>query len=229
VACDQRQSAEITWRDEMVPVSARFDDPYFSIADGLAETRHVFLHGNQLPEGFRPGFHIGELGFGTGLNMLCAWQSWRQAGQPGALKYTSFEAYPMAAPDIAQALNAFPELADLAQEFLAIWQTGTTRFSLPGLEAKVVLGDARLTLPQVSDRMGAWFLDGFAPAKNPELWEAGLMAEIAAHTKPGGRFATYTAAGHVRRSLAEVGFVVDRVAGFGRKRHMTTGYLKDQP
>jgi len=88
-----------------------------------------------------------------------------------------------------------------------------------------VTGDARLTLPDWAGRADAWFLDGFSPAKNPELWEPGLLAEVARHTAPGGSFATYTAAGAVRRSLAEAGFTVDRAGGFGAKRHMSRGVL----
>ena len=99
----RNQQAQIEWRDGAVPVSTRFDDPYFSLENGLAETRHVFLAGNGLPGRFREGFHIAELGFGTGLNMLAALIAWQQSGAPGKLRFTSFEAYPMAAPDIARA------------------------------------------------------------------------------------------------------------------------------
>jgi len=222
---DQPKTAELDWRDTGAPVSKQFDDPYFSILDGLAETRHVFHAGNSLPNRFQPGFHVGELGFGTGLNMLATWRLWKDSGQKTSLKFTSFEAYPMAASDIDKALSAFPELADLAQGFLSHWAKGETRFSLDLLDVAIVLGDARETLTERPDRMDAWFLDGFSPAKNPELWEPALMAQVAAHTAPGGTFATYTAAGHIRRSLSEVGFKVDRVPGFGRKRHMTTGTL----
>ncbi|MFN3294536.1 MAG: tRNA (5-methylaminomethyl-2-thiouridine)(34)-methyltransferase MnmD, partial [Gemmobacter sp.] len=94
-----------------------------------------------------------------------------------------------------------------------------------GLEAEVIVGDVRQTLPAWPGRADAWFLDGFSPAKNPEMWGAALMAEVAAHTAPGGTFATYTAAGHVRRALQAAGFQVTRSAGFGAKRHMSAGRL----
>ena len=93
----------------------------------------------------------------------------------------------------------------------------------PNLTATIILGDARQTLTTWTGKADAWFLDGFSPAKNPELWSPDLMAEVARHTAPGGTFATYTAAGHVRRALAEAGFTVTRQSGFGSKRHMTTG------
>ena len=222
---DHDQTAVLEWRDGTIPVSTRFDDPYFSLAGGLDETRHVFLAGNGLPDRFRPGFHIAELGFGTGLNMLAALIAWHAAGHPGPLHYTSFEAFPMAAPDIARALDAFPQARAVAGPFLDQWAAGRRHLVLDGLEAEIVPGDARETLPLWPGRADAWFLDGFSPAQNPEMWSDALMAEVARHTAPGGTFATYTAAGHVRRALAVAGFAVARGPGFGAKRHMTTGAL----
>ncbi|NRB34174.1 MAG: tRNA (5-methylaminomethyl-2-thiouridine)(34)-methyltransferase MnmD [Rhodobacteraceae bacterium] len=213
------QPANLTWTDGQVPVSTRFDDPYFSMQDGLAETRHVFLAGNDLPARFCDGFHIAELGFGTGLNLLTAWLAWEQSGQIGTLRFTSFEAYPMAQIDMARALQAFPALEDHAARFLAAFDG--TCCVLPGLSFTMIEGDARVALPSWDGQADAWFLDGFSPAKNPELWESGLMAEVFAHTASGGMAATYTAAGFVRRGLEEAGFTVKRVPGFGRKRHMT--------
>ncbi|MFC6686626.1 tRNA (5-methylaminomethyl-2-thiouridine)(34)-methyltransferase MnmD [Jhaorihella thermophila] len=218
-----RQRAELNWNDDGVPVSARFDDPYFSLQDGLAETRHVFLTGNGLPERFAPGFHIAELGFGTGLNMLAAWAAWEQAGVEGSLRFTSFEAFPMAPEEMARALAAFPELAPWAGRFLEAWEGGAC--DLGSLRFELIVGDARETLPSWAGVADAWFLDGFAPAKNPELWEEPLLAEVARHTRHGGSAATYTAAGFVRRGLAAAGFEVERAPGYGRKRHMTRARL----
>ena len=219
------QSPALSWRDGSVPVATRFDDPYFSAAGGLAETRHVFLSGNDLPARLRPGFHIAELGFGTGLNLLATLIATRAAGRPGPLHYTSFEAFPLAAPDIARALSAFPEAAAVAAPFLAQWAAGATRITLDEITLEVILGDARTTLPAWQGRADAWYLDGFSPAKNPELWSDGLLAEVARHTAALGTFATYTAAGHVRRALQAAGFAVSRLPGFGRKRHMSAGIL----
>ncbi len=216
---------QITWRDGVVPVSERFDDPFFSLENGLAETRHVFLTGNGLPERFRPGFHIAELGFGTGLNMLAALIAWRGAGVDGPLRFTSFEAYPMGAGDMARALSHFPEAAEVADALLTQWATGARRIELPDLIAEVIVGDARERLPAWKGKADAWFLDGFSPAKNPELWNAALMDAVARHSNAHATVATYTAAGHVRRSLEDAGFTVKRVPGFGRKRHMSIGRL----
>lgn len=219
----ENQQARIEWRHGNVPVSARFGDPYFSVEDGLAETRQVFLAGNDLPQRFAPGFHIAELGFGIGLNMLCALLAWRAAGIAGPLRFTSFEAFPIAASDMDRALAAFPELAPVADPLRDAWARGETRIETPELDAEIVIGDARETLPAWTGRADAWFLDGFAPARNPALWQPGLMAQVARHTAPGGTCATYTAAGFVRRGLEAAGFDVARRPGFGRKRHMTVG------
>lgn len=216
---NQFEPAVLQWRDGDVPIATRFDDPYFSLCDGLNETRHVFLAGNGLPMRFSPDFHIAELGFGTGLNLLAAWQAWRQSAQQGQLLFTSFEAYPMTSDDMARALRAWPELDSLAQVLLKKPQG----FQTQDLCFELVIGDARQTLPQWNGMADAWFLDGFSPAKNPQLWQADVMQAVAVHTKVKGSFATYTAAGHVRRNLRAAGFAVERIQGFAHKRHMSIG------
>lgn len=212
----------LDWREGGVPVSTRFGDPYFSLEDGAAESAFVYLGGNDLPARFQPGFHIAELGFGTGLNFLVALDAYRKAGVGGALRFTSFEAFPMAPADIACALAHHSHLpTDVLTE--ADWVNDG--LSGPDFTLTLIIGDARQTVPRWQGQADAWFLDGFAPARNPELWGQDLMAAVARHTAPGGTFATYTAAGHVRSALAEAGFDVTRVPGFGRKRHMTTGRM----
>ncbi len=215
--------AMIDWRDGAVPVAVAFGDPYFSLDGGLAEARHVFLAGNGLPGRFAPGFRIAELGFGTGLNLAAALAAFRAAGCAGRLHYTGFEAFPLAPGDLARALSSFPDVAGLVPDLLDLAEAG--RLDCPDLTARLIPGDARQTVSGWDGQADAWFLDGFAPAKNPELWEPGLLCDVARHTAPGGSFATYTAAGAVRRALAEAGFAVERRPGFGRKRHMTAGWL----
>lgn len=213
--------ADLEWREGGVPVSRRFDDPYYSLENGLEETRHVFLGGNDLPERFRDGFHVAELGFGTGLNLLATLAEWRKAQVPGVLRFTSFEAFPMAAEDMIRAQAGFGELAGIAAELAGHWRAGARDVRLRDLEFRLIEGDARATLRDWDGVADAWYLDGFSPAKNPELWDATLMREVFAHTAPDGSAATYTAAGFVRRGLQEAGFAVSRVPGYGRKRHMT--------
>ncbi|MFO6465731.1 tRNA (5-methylaminomethyl-2-thiouridine)(34)-methyltransferase MnmD [Jannaschia sp. KMU-145] len=207
----------LEWQGD-TPVAVAFGDPYFTRADGPAETRHVFLGGNDLPARLRAGFHVAELGFGTGLDAVVLDAAWQG---PGRIRMTSFEAFPMARDDMARALTAHPGPA--AEALLAAWPA--PRIALPHMDLEVVFGDARESLPAWEGTADAWFLDGFAPARNPEMWGLDLMRAVADRTAPAGTFATYTAAGHVRRALAEAGFAVERVAGYGRKRHMTRGRL----
>ncbi|MDP5307094.1 tRNA (5-methylaminomethyl-2-thiouridine)(34)-methyltransferase MnmD [Paracoccus spongiarum] len=206
----------LDWREGGVPVSRRFDDPYFSLAGGLAETRHVFLDGNDLPARLRTGFHVAELGFGTGLNCLAL-----AAVARVPIRMTSFEAYPMDVDQLARAHAAFPELAGLAAQLRAGW--GAADLQVGQVALSLVIGDARDCLPGWTGRADAWFLDGFSPARNPEMWSACLMAEVGRHSAAGASLATYTAAGHVRRALQDAGFAVTRRPGFGTKRHMTIG------
>ncbi|VAW04742.1 tRNA (5-methylaminomethyl-2-thiouridylate)-methyltransferase [hydrothermal vent metagenome] len=217
----QGQREAIEWQAGDVPVSTRFDDPYFSLDNGLEETTHVFLTGNGLPNRFRDGFHIAELGFGTGLNLLATHDLWRKSNQRGILHFTTFEAYPMQPDEMIRAQSAFPSLAGIAAELAPFWASEARQITLPDLHFTLIKGDARKTLPQWPGRADAWFLDGFSPAKNPELWQPDLMHEVGAHTKDQGTAATYTAAGFVRRGLENAGFSVTRAPGYGRKRHMT--------
>ena len=222
------QTAPLIWRETdagRVPVSTQFDDPYYSLGGGLDETRHVFLGGNDVHARFSDDLRIGELGFGTGLNLLVTWTDWLK--QPhGKLHFTSFEAYPMAKSDMVEALIAFPEVAPLSSILLDKWSAGDGPVDIAeNLTLEVIIGDARETLPAWQGRADAWFLDGFSPAKNPALWEPTLLQSVADHTAPNGTAATYSAAGHVRQSLTGAGFNVSRVQGFGRKRHMTTARI----
>jgi len=221
------QTAKLDWRDG-VPIARDFDDPYYSLEDGLAETTHVFLGGNDLPERFGGSFQIAELGFGTGLNFLVTWAAWVAAGRPGTLHFTSFEAFPMEPEDMAAALAHFPDLQTYTDKLLTHWQPDSDAVRFPdGPTLKVIIGDARETVTQWDRNADAWFLDGFSPAKNPALWEPALLKAVGQYTKPGGTAATYSAAGHVRRGLEDAGFTVTRTPGYGRKRHMTRARMPD--
>lgn len=214
---------KLEWRSDEIPVSQQFDDPYYSLDNGLNETRHVFLAGNHLPERFRDGFHIAELGFGTALNFLATLNMWRKTKQSGAFRFTSFEAYPMSPEDMIRAHAQFVEVADLAKEFAPLWETllETGELLSKDYHLTLMVGDARETLARWNQVADCWYLDGFSPAKNPELWEENLLKDVANHTAENGTAATYTAAGFVRRNLQAAGFSVERIKGFGRKRHMT--------
>ncbi len=226
-------AAEIAWGADGAPRSARFGDVYFDAADGLAESRAVFLEGCGLPEAFagRDRFQVAELGFGLGLNILALWALWAATPDaPTALHVTSFEIAPPAEADIARAAARWPEIAPLAEHLTSSgWPPPagfSTRRLVDGpatLDLTLGVGDANALLPAWSGAADAWFLDGFAPAKNPKMWAPALLAAVFARTAPGGRFATFTAAGWVRRALEEAGFAVDKRPGYGRKRERLGG------
>jgi tRNA 5-methylaminomethyl-2-thiouridine biosynthesis bifunctional protein len=209
-----------------LPRSRRFGDVYFSRDGGLAESRTVFLAGCGLPDRWagRQRFCVAELGFGTGLNVLALLALWRDHRPPGAhLSVFSIEGEPLRAEDATRALAIWPELADVATLLLAAWPTGRRgfhRLALPLLNATLDLAvmDAQPALEAWSGSADAWFLDGFAPAVNPEMWTDALMALVAARSAPGARAATYTVAGQARRALAAAGFTLERRPGYGAKR-----------
>lgn len=212
--------------EDGVLVSRRFGDVYASRAGGLAQSRAVFLAGCGLPERWagRRRFTVAELGFGTGLNMLALLQLWAQHRPAGAtLHLFSVEGFPLSRADAALALAAFPELAGLAETLLAQWPAqrhGWHRVDFPALGATLdlALADVGPALAGWNGRADAWFLDGFSPAKNPAMWTDEVLALVGARTAPGGRAATWSAAGAVRRGLGAAGFQVERVPGFTGKR-----------
>ncbi|MAZ16506.1 MAG: 5-methylaminomethyl-2-thiouridine methyltransferase [Ahrensia sp.] len=220
---------DLTWSEGDMPYSRRFGDYFYSQSDGQAECRHVFLGGNGLPDRWNMSgdFTIGELGFGTGLNFLETWRNWRESRSAGSLSFVSFEAFPMAAEHIERALASWPELYGLAEKLLAHWP------SLSGIPTDwamderttltVTVGDALDGVRNWRGPADAWYLDGFAPARNPEMWSSDLMQAVADRTKRGGTFASYTSAGWVRRNLQAAGFSVEKRPGHAGKREMTSG------
>lgn len=219
-------SANLVWDEDGTPRSGRFGDIYFSPEDGLAETRAVFLEGCGLPDALagRDHFCVAELGFGTGLNMAALLMLWRTHARPGArLSLFSVEGFPLSRDEAARALAAWPELAPAVEALLAVWPAATPglhRLDLPAFHATLDLavGPVEQGLAAWSGQADAWFLDGFSPATNPEMWSPTIMARIAALSRPGARLATFTVAGAVRRGLAEAGFTVEKRPGHGRKR-----------
>ena len=222
------------WQDGQ-PYSERYGDVYFSTDSGLEETRHVFLQGNDLAQRFaalqaEESFCIGETGFGTGLNFLCAWQLFERLAPTGAsLDFFSVEKFPLEDDELCAALALWPEFQGEARVLLARWQRrvpGWNRWHFAGGRVRLTLAieDVADALPQLPQAcVGAWFLDGFSPAKNPEMWSDEVLSAIARASHAGTTLATYTCAGWVRRGLQQAGFTVERVPGFGRKREMVRG------
>ena len=234
------QHAKIHFNEENTPVSDKFDDVYFSNQDGLAETHYVFLEGNQLWERWvnyqEAHFVIAETGFGTGLNFFAVttlFREFRQKHPDSPLKrlyFTSFEKYPLPLDALQQAHLAYPQFSHLAQHLQQYWLNpiqGCYRFHFDETTLDLWFGDVAENLPQLGDYMNskidAWFLDGFAPSKNPDMWNEQLYQQMFRFTKPQGTFATFTAASAVRKGLENAGFNIKKRKGFGKKRECLSG------
>ena len=241
------ETAKLQWTEDQLPESERHGDLYFSKHNAIEETRHVFLQHNHLTERWQDlpdnhRFTIAETGFGSGLNFLCAWELWDSIAPPNAqLHFISVEKYPMTREQITRTLQHWPELEDrtasLLERYPKVFNRGTHtikfghRVSLHLIFGDVVEGlTGLLKCPSLPDQgpkssVDAWFLDGFAPAKNESMWQQcvfDLMAQLASED---ATFATFTAAGFVRRGLIAAGFSVEKVPGFGSKRDMCRGQL----
>ena len=234
------QHAKIHFNQENTPVSDKFDDVYFSNQDGLAETHYVFLEGNQLWERWvnyqEAHFVIAETGFGTGLNFFAVttlFREFRQKHPDSPLKrlyFISFEKYPLLLDALQQAHLAYPQFSHLAQHLQQHWLNpiqGCYRFHFDETTLDLWFGDVAENLPQLGDYMNskidAWFLDGFAPSKNPDMWNEQLYQQMFRFTKPQGTFATFTAASAVRKGLENAGFNIKKRKGFGKKRECLSG------
>ncbi len=216
------------WEADETPASARFGDVYYSRDGGLAEKSRVFLGGSGLPDAWcgRERFTVCELGFGTGLNFLLTWRLWAQTAAPGAvLHYLAVEGHPLTRRELGRCLAAWPELALQAAALAQVYpepQAGFHRLHpAPGVVLTLLCGDAARMLQEAQAPIDAWYLDGFAPAKNPAMWSEEIFREMARLSRgPATTVATYTAAGSVRRGLVAAGFSVEVEEGFGRKREM---------
>ena len=234
------QHAKIHFNQENTPVSDKFDDVYFSNQDGLAETHYVFLEGNQLWERWvnyqEAHFVIAETGFGTGLNFFAVttlFREFRQKHPDSPLKrlyFISFEKYPLLLDALQQAHLAYPQFSHLAQHLQQHWLNpiqGCYRFHFDETTLDLWFGDVAENLPQLGDYMNskidAWFLDGFTPSKNPDMWNEQLYQQMFRFTKPQGTFATFTAASAVRKGLENAGFNIKKRKGFGKKRECLSG------
>lgn len=228
------EPARLSWQDD-TPISDQFDDYYFNSDGGLAETDYVYLQSNQLPERFAQfsGHHftLAETGFGTGLSFLCARELWLKHSRANQqLHFISVEKYPLQREDLQQALAQHPVLAGGAEQLIEQYPpalAGFHRLVLDGgrVQLTLMLGEADDCLPLLDAQVDGWFLDGFSPAKNPDMWTATLFENIARCSHPGTTFSTFTSAGIVRRGLQAVGFEVRKVSGFGQKREMLVGQL----
>lgn len=241
------ENAVLDWNELGTPVSNDFDDVYFSNANGLEETRYVFLQQNGLPDRWndfsRRRFVVAETGFGTGLNFLALWQQFKafRAENPDAtvkeLHFISFEKFPVTLDDLKKAHLSWPELSDLAQQLHAHYPPAVADCHRIILEDGLItldlwFGDIQDCMPQVwtgdEGIVDAWFLDGFAPSKNLAMWNLDVYKGMRNLARSGCTLATFTAAGFVRRELIEAGFEMKKAKGFGHKREMLTGTIGER-
>ena len=227
--------AHIQWSNG-TPISSEFDDVYFNTQSGVDETRYVFLHHNNLAARWNnPAlnhFTIAETGFGTGLNFLCAWDLWQQCSQPQQdLHFISVEKFPLRLDDLTRAVEKLPDFSHLTKSLLKQYPAlvpgwHSLYFEATESHGSVTLhlffGDIHDWLPNIHAKVDAWFLDGFAPKKNPDMWDHRLFHQMARLTKPNGTVATFTSAGVVKRGLSAAGFSLQKAPGFGKKRQMLT-------
>ena len=242
------EAPQLSWGADGVPRSNQFDDIYFDQKSGLDETHYVFLENNQLEDRWHTlaneknetSFTIAETGFGTGLNFLCAWDLWQKVNleSPSTLENTrlhfiSVEKYPLTKAMLKNALDMWPSLSYLSDELISNYPTlcqGLHRIELDQgrIQLTLFFGDASEGFAAFNANVDAWFLDGFAPSKNPEMWNDELFKQINRLSKAGTSFSTFTAAGIVRRGLQSAGFEVKKIKGFGHKREMAVGVMKQQ-
>ena len=231
------QTAELDWEivdDIEIPISKQFGDVYFSKDNGLLETRHVFLNGNDLTERLSQlhdyqYFCVGETGFGTGLNILTLWQLWQQVrlDNHSHLHVVSVEKFPLNKADLIRALNVWTELKPLAEKLIQQYPlpiAGCHRLSFPEerFSIDLWLGDAQDIFPTIpkTQTVNAWFLDGFAPSCNPDMWQANVLDHMVRLSEFGTTFASFSVAGILKRGLKQHGIQISRPRGFGHKREM---------
>ena len=231
------EPASLTLSPEGTPVSERYGDVYHSAAGGHEQAQHVFLRGNGLPGRWQGQevFSILETGFGLGLNFMATWLVWRNDPlRCRTLEFISVEKHPFARDDLAAAHSAWPEFAELSAALRAGWPPlvpGEHRIELDNGRCilKLVFGDAMEQLPRLKADVDAIYLDGFSPAKNPELWSPDICRALARVAKHGATLATWSVAGRVRQSLGNAGFYVEKRPGFAGKRQMLAGtYVSEQ-
>ncbi len=228
------KEAEIIWQAGQA-LNTQFKDIYFSRENGMADTQHVFLDQNHLPGRWqdKTPFIIAETGFGAGLNFLSTVSLWlKTTGEKACLHYFSVEKFPLKKTNLKKILAAWPELEAPALELISHYPPAVAGFHhIPLFDRRVILtlmfGDVADMLPQMSASVDLWYLDGFSPDKNPQMWTDSVFQEIARLSKKGSTFSTFTTAGHVRRALSAVGFEVEKVKGYGKKREMLRGFLKE--
>ncbi len=214
----------LAWRNG-VPYSERFDDIYSSHSGSVEESRHVFLHLNNLPTRWvkAQSFKIGEIGFGIGTNFLTTVKEWLSTSNENSLlHFWSVEKHPLAKSDLQRVLINCQEIGDLVPLFIDRYPAlikGTTRIVFPEWRVILTLSflEALDALKSCESEFDAWYLDGFSPNKNPDLWSKEIFSEINRLSHAATTLSTYSVASIVRENLAASGFSAKKVGGFGDK------------
>lgn len=234
------QPAQIDFSDALAPAAPAFGDIYHSRNGALAQARHVFLGGNGLPARWagRQCFVILETGFGLGHNFLATWAAWCADPQRARqLVFVSIEKHPPRREDLARALavhDGDPAIAPLAAALLAHWPVLTPDLhpiDLPppaddtaaSLRLLLAFGDITQVLPELVLQADAFYLDGFAPSRNPAMWDAQQLQRLARLAAPEASVATWSVASAVHEALGAAGFELHKTQGFTGKREMTVG------
>ncbi len=229
--------AQLTFSAAGIPCSTQFDDVYHSAAGALGQAEHVFLRGNGLPAAWhgRKRFTIIETGFGLGLNFLATWAAWRADPQRSTrLHFISCELHPFSSADLAELHARWPELTAISSELRAQWPSlspGWHRLHFDDDQVclSLYLGEADTAFDQLVARADAFYLDGFSPAKNPQMWSSRLFHLLARCAADEASIATWSVAASVREHLRHARFEVSKAPGFGGKREMLCGRLRPRP
>jgi len=224
---------EISWTENNTPFSEKFQDIYYSPDGGVDETKHVFINGNNIHNRWpSEKFVIGETGFGTGLNFVCALDLWLKKNKSGHLQYISIEKYPLKRSSLELVYKNFPELSKSSALLLNYYPEEPHQNEIYNLDIKeanvslsLICKEALDCFDHFENNVDAWFLDGFAPSKNKAMWSEEVLSQIGLHSASKATLATFTCAGFVRRGLGSAGFEVQKAKGFGNKKHMIKAFI----
>lgn len=228
--------AKVEWGEDGLPRSPLFDDVFHSTSGAVGQCEHVFIDGNGLSQRWHgtKRFAIGELGFGSGLNFLVTAQAWMQQAQPDqTLHYCAIEQHPWTIRDSERLYAMLDRHFVLQSEWLACLhqlRVGSNRFVLAKgrIHLTVHIGDVAAVLPLMRGRVDAWYLDGFNPRTNEDMWAPELYRMLYEQSAAGTTLASWCCAGHVRRGLRDAGFDVSKRAGFANKREMLSAVKPGQ-
>ncbi len=229
------QRPQLNFNSDGIPCSALHDDPYFSLANPLEESQHVFLDSTNIPGRWKnTHFTIAELGFGFGINFITTANAWiEQPRSNGQLHYISIEKYPVQPADLIKCYQQFNLSCSVTENLLKQYPlpvVGFHRIELRehNITLTLIFGEAIDCLEQCGFEADAWYLDGFSPSKNEVLWSDGIAHHVHRLTQLDGTLSTYSAASEIRKSFTNAGFDIEKKPGYGKKREILIGTLTNK-